>query len=66
VNPGYKIMKGKVILYSPDGKAGMIRCEKGNKYLFTRREWLSLGEPKVDKAVTFEGHVDKAVNVKAV
>lgn len=58
-------IKGTIIGYSEDVSAGLLRCDDGRKYMFTKSEWVSPQRPVSQAPVTFELRSGQAVQVKA-
>ena len=46
-------LRGRISVYSADANGGIIICEAGNTYLFSRNSWDSHTEPQVDLIVFF-------------
>lgn len=56
-------MKGRIIIYSPDVSAGLIKAEDGKKYPFHANQWLSADRPASNTLVSFKAEPDCAIEV---
>lgn len=55
---------GKIVAYSADVNAGVIKSSTGKKLLFARSAWIGPGEPRADIAVTFRADGKTAQEVR--
>lgn len=58
-------MKGRIIVYSPDVSAGLIKAEDGKQYPFHANQWLSAVRPASNTLVRFKAEPDCAIEVCA-
>ena len=60
---GVKNMKGTVLDFNSISGGGVISCEAGNRYTFTRPQWKSAGVPVPGVAVDFVAVGNEATDV---
>lgn len=58
-----KFIKGKVLAYSDAVNAGNIVDEKGQIYLFARKDWKLAQAPEVGREVVFVLESDRARSI---
>ena len=59
-------MKGTVLDFNSISGGGVISCEAGNRYTFTRPQWKSAGVPVPGVAVDFVAVGNEATDVYGV